>query len=194
MKAVLGSGTPADTREYIAMAHNLPVYADEFVVDARTNFNKFGELALNITTGKNHRRLTRNAVRKPNSFRQILLTTAGNFSLVQKTSRETTAQALRVIEIELSNAITKLGLTLDRVTVIKRRLENNHGTAGTIYANYLNQHYANVIRLSCCAPASSERTERLRKRTLLAGNCRCDISLARPSLRPSTCSTLTSCQ
>jgi len=144
MRAVLGSGTPADTREYIAMIHNLPVYADEFVVDARSNFSKVGEMVLNITGAKDHRRLTRNATRKPQRYSQLLLTTAGNFSLVQKTSRETTAQALRVVEIELSNAITKLGLTLDRVVIIKRLLESNHGTAGTVYADYLNQHYGNV--------------------------------------------------
>ena len=144
MRVVLGSGTPADTREYIALMHNLPVYADEFVVDARTNFNKVGEMVLNITGAKDHRRLTRNANRKVQRFSQLLLTTAGNFSLVQKTSRETTAQALRVLEIELSNAITKLGLTLDRVMAIKRLLESNHGTAGAVCASYFNDHYGNV--------------------------------------------------
>ena len=144
MKVVLGSGTPADTREYIAMAHNMPVYADEFVVDARTNFNKVGELTLNVAGGKDHRRLTRNAIRKVRRYSQMMLTTAGNFSLVQKTSRDTTAQALRIFEIELSNAITKLGLTLDRVTVIKHLLESNHGTAGAIYADYLNKQHGNI--------------------------------------------------
>jgi hypothetical protein len=144
IRSVLGSGTTASTRDLVAVAHNLPVYADEFVVDSKTDFNKFGELILNITTGKEHRRMTRTIQQRQRRFSQTLLFTAGNFSLVRKTSRQTTAQALRVLEIEVSDAISRLGHTLDQVVVIRRLLENNHGTAGTIYAEYLDKHHVSI--------------------------------------------------
>lgn len=146
-QAVLSSGTHASTKDLIAMAHNLPVYIDEFVVDAKTDFNKFGEFLLNVTTAKEYRRMTRNITQRQRRFSQTLLTTTGNFSLVQKTSRETAAQALRVLEFGLSDAIDRLNLTLDQANAVKRLIENNHGTAGLVYTEYLARCHANIDKI-----------------------------------------------
>jgi len=143
---VMNSETAAHTRDRIAVAHNLPVYNDEFVANpTKANIAKFGEMVLNITSGREHGRMQRSQNKSRGvRFSQTMLITAANFSLVRNTSRETTAQAARVLEIELTNAITKLGIRQDQITHIKNLCDDNRGTAGVIVADYLSRNHASV--------------------------------------------------
>ena len=143
---VVNSETAAHTRDRIAVAHNLPVFNDEFIANpTRANIAKFGEMILNITSGREHGRMQRSQNKSRGvRFSQTMLITAANFSLVRSTSRETTAQAVRVLEIELSDAIRKLGIRQDQITHIKELCDDNHGTAGLVVADYLSRNHGSV--------------------------------------------------
>jgi hypothetical protein len=145
-KTVISSATPAATRARLATVNNLPVYHDEFVPTAsKTNVAKFSELILNISTGKEHARLDRNAKPRPQRASQTMLVAAANVSLVQNaSSADTNAQAARVLEIEMSDAIRRLGIQQHEVILTKRLLEDNYGTAGKVYAEYLGRNNAAI--------------------------------------------------
>jgi hypothetical protein len=120
---------------------------------SRANIAKFSELILSVTTGKEHARLDRNAKPRPQRASQTMLVAAANVSLVQNAStNDTNAQAARVLEIEMSDAIRKLGIRQDQVIETKQLLENNYGTAGRVYAEYLGRNHAAIAESITLTP------------------------------------------
>lgn len=145
---ILTSATENAVGDRIAAMNNLPVYFDELVPSGRAGSGmsrRFGELVLRISAGKEKDRLSRSSQPLPRRMSQTMLVAASNYSLTEVASgQDSNAQAARVLEIEMSGAIKRLGIQQSQVAEIKKMLDANYGTAGMAYAEFLGRHYATV--------------------------------------------------
>ena len=134
--AVIRSTTANALMDELARVNNLPVIHDEMIPDVRHS-----ALILTISAGKEKDRMTRMLKRAPTRKSRTLLVAAANASMVQTVSvNDTNAQAARVFEIEMSDAIRRSGIPdRDRLKA-KQAIEMHHGVAGLVYSEFLGRH------------------------------------------------------
>ena len=129
----------------IALKNNLPVYWDELVPSPKQGSARFGEAVLRITSGTERGRNDRNNNHGTIRISRTMLIAASNHSLTEIAStKDTGAQAARVMEIEMSDALKRLAVPESVTAQVQMALENNCGQAGLVYAEYLGKNHANV--------------------------------------------------
>jgi hypothetical protein len=145
---IITAATEAATMERIAALNNLPVIFDELVPSGRSGANvsrRFGELILQISAGKEKNRLDRSSRPMQRRTSQTMMIAASNYSLTEIASgNDSNAQAARVLEIEMSPAIKRLGVQQSQVAGIKKVLDQNYGTAAVVYSEFLGKNHASV--------------------------------------------------
>jgi hypothetical protein len=130
----------------IAALNNLPVILDELVPDSRTT-KAFNEIVMAVSGGKEKARLDRSANDRPFRTWRTLMLAAANHSLVQASSgNESNAQAVRVFEFPVPNRFNGSALARSDITGIRQALEDNCGTAGFAYAQYIGAHRSEVAK------------------------------------------------
>jgi hypothetical protein len=138
----------ADTSNAIysraAQLCNLPLIVDELVPTTQSTKN-FNEIIMAISSGKEKSRLDRSSNDRPFRTWRTLLAAASNHSLIEQASTsESNAQAARVFEFPVPNRFNGSALARSDIAQIRLQLEENFGTAGLVYAEFLGRHGAAV--------------------------------------------------
>ena len=131
----------------IMLKNNLPVYVDELVTDRRQD-TRLAENILRMVGGTGRGRMDRGSINMVVRTACTMIAAASNHSLTEMaSSKDTSAQAARVLEIEMSDALIKLGIPQSSVGEIRKMLEANYGQAGLVYAEFLGKHHAAVEQM-----------------------------------------------
>lgn len=134
-KMLKKSDTVNSAEVILGIMHNLPVMFDEI-----TNIHNddLSDLCYNITQGRGRNRLHSTAALKSNyATWSLILCSTSNTSLIDKLGQfksDSSAEAFRIFEIRVDkNAV----IDKRAVDAAFRRIENNYGMAGDIYAKYI---------------------------------------------------------
>lgn len=132
----------------MALMNNLPTYYDELVPSSRKaagSSARFSQLIHGVSAGREKGRMTRGSNEMEQRMSRGMFVAASNFSLTEvASSNDTNALAARVLEIEMSSAIKRLGIKLSQVGEVKKMLENNCGQGGLVYSEYLGKNHVAV--------------------------------------------------
>lgn len=141
--------------------NNLPLLFDEFIKsnDSR-EARSAASLILNVSAGKQPARMRRDLKEVPQEPSRTMMVASSNLSLTEVAKNaDTNAQAARVLEIEMTNSVKRLGLLQDQVTALKETKERNYGTAGALYADFLGRQHSFLQReIAAIVGALQKRT------------------------------------
>jgi hypothetical protein len=148
---VITDGTQNATMDSIFAVNNLPVIFDEFVPTTRNisaAARRFGELVVQISQGREKRALTRGRQQMPRRTARTMLLAAANASLSEAASgNDSDAQAVRVFEFEMSDAIRRIRRLPSETSAAKTIMDQNYGRAGEVYAEFLGSNFAVVEKM-----------------------------------------------
>jgi hypothetical protein len=144
---VVRIGTANFVMSRVAMLNNLPFYFDELQVTNK-EARVFADLIKAISAGTEPGRLTRGSKEMPQRLSRTMMGANANVSLVEIARLpDTDAQALRVIEYEMSDAFNAVPKDFGVVAQRKEQMEENCGTAGAVYAEFLGRHRDTIDKI-----------------------------------------------
>ena len=140
--AIVRDTTPNAGQERITAFNNITVYFDEMIADAIRDTRQFPQLVKNATSGSGRNRLHRTGDMRKVATSRNQVVGCSNRRLTEVSKVATTnAQAARIVEIEMSDALKKAGIEPPELTPIGQTLEKNYGVAMPVYIDFVVRNY-----------------------------------------------------
>lgn len=141
-QAVIKDQTQMAGPQRITTFNNIPVYFDEFVRDDSRETKGFAQLVKNATSGSSRLRLDRSGREREVETSRNQVVGCANRRLTEVSKLSTTnAQAARIVEFEMSNAIQQSGLAQADFISVGKALQHNHGVAMQVYIDFVVRNY-----------------------------------------------------
>lgn len=133
----------------MAVIRNITVFHDDLQILRRQEIETF-KFAMQITSGQSRGRLTPDAKARPVGYWSTFYSSNGNGSIHEKMAeynRENTAALVRVFEITVPPLTASGRLRLGEAAHVLNEVDDNHGHAGRVYAEYLGSNGDTVKRI-----------------------------------------------
>lgn len=146
--AIVEDKTAMASAQRVATFNNIPVFFDEFVQDDVRALHSFAQLVKNITSGKGKLRLNTSGKERDVSISRNQVVSFANRRLTEASKVNTTqAQEVRIVEIEMTDALQRSGITQTDIVSIGKALQKNYGVAMEVYIDFIVRNYDAVNRM-----------------------------------------------